>query len=262
MPNSISSPNRAWLEMGPAGGAFGNRMLYKKGHSVGAQGKWTVTMCAFLLPFLIVGVSVAEEAAKIACLQRQVDDALLAADNSRMLTSCVLVLFMTALGAAMLWVGWFGLNSGRELLSDGLTSNACCTTHFFAEAGAVAWAVMECFIRGSLGALGIALGAVTGLVCITPAARFVQPMTAVVVGAAASIVCFLFCTTFKSKLGYDDSVDVFGTLGTLLTGVFATRACSDIANGGRLGLIEGETSVLIGQIIALLPSWSLGFFVL
>lgn len=168
----------------------------------------------------------------------------------------------TTFGAAMLWVGWFGLNSGRELLSDGLTSSAFGATHFSAVAGAVAWAVMESFTSGRPGVLGTTSGAVTGLVCITPAAGFMQPMPAAVVGAAVGIVCFLFFATLKSKLGYDDPVDVFGTLGTLLTGVFATRTCSDVVNGGRLGLIGRETSVPIGQMIALLPSWSLGFFVL
>ena len=162
----------------------------------------------------------------------------------------------TALGAAMLWVGWFGFNAGSELLSDGLTASAFCVTHFSAAAGAVAWATIEWFTRGKPSVLGAASGAVAGLVCITPAAGFVQPMPALFMGAAAGLVCYFACGTLKAKFGYDDSLDAFGvhgvggTLGALLTGVFATRACWDIDSGGKLGLIEGETRVFIGQIVA------------
>ena len=168
----------------------------------------------------------------------------------------------TALGAAMLWVGWFGFNAGSELLSDHLTSSAFAVTHFSAGAGAVAWAAMEWITRGKPSILGTASGAVAGLVCITPAAGFVNPMPSLIMGALAGIICFYGCTTLKSKLGYDDSLDAFGvhgiggTLGAVLTGVFATRACWDIDNGNKLGLIEGGGSrILIGQIVAVVISW-------
>jgi Amt family ammonium transporter len=167
----------------------------------------------------------------------------------------------TALGAAMLWVGWFGFNAGSELLSDGLTSSAFAVTHFSAAAGVLGWAGMEWLTRGKPSILGAASGAVAGLVCITPAAGFVQPMPAIAMGLAAGVVCYLACSSLKSKFGYDDSLDAFGvhgiggTLGAILTGVFATRACWDIDNGNPLGLLEGETRVLIGQIVAVVVTW-------
>ncbi len=166
----------------------------------------------------------------------------------------------TALGAGMLWVGWFGFNAGSELASDSLASSAFAVTHFSAAAGAVAWAVAEWLTRGKPSVLGAASGAVAGLVCITPAAGFVNPMPALVMGAAAGIICYIGCSTIKAKFGYDDSLDAFGvhgiggTLGAILTGVFATRACWDIDNGNTLGLIEGG-SVIKGQIVAVVVTW-------
>ena len=166
----------------------------------------------------------------------------------------------TALGAAMLWVGWFGFNAGSELASDGLTSSAFAATHFSAAAGAVAWAAYEWLTRGKPSVLGAASGAVAGLVCITPAAGFVNPMPALIMGAAGGIVCAMACG-LKGKLGYDDSLDAFGvhgvggTLGAILTGVFATRACWDITErGAPLGVIEGG-SVLTGQLVATAVTW-------
>lgn len=162
----------------------------------------------------------------------------------------------TCLGAAMLWVGWFGFNAGSELASDGLTSSAFVTTHFSAAAGTVAWALMEWITRGKPSVLGACSGAVAGLVCITPAAGFVNCMPALGMGAAGGVVCFLACTKLKSAFGYDDSLDAFGvhgvggTLGAILTGVFATRACWDINPGKELGLIEGSSRVFVGQITA------------
>ena len=167
----------------------------------------------------------------------------------------------TALGAAMLWVGWFGFNAGSELLSDTLTSSAFAVTHFSAAAGAVSWAMMEWILRGKASVLGAASGAVAGLVCITPAAGFVNPMPALIMGAAAGIVCFYACTSLKRSLGYDDALDAFGvhgiggTLGAILTGVFATRACWNIDGTNPLGLIEGGRRVIIGQIVAVVVTW-------
>ena len=161
----------------------------------------------------------------------------------------------TTLGAGMLWVGWFGFNAGSELASDGLASSAFATTHFSAAAGVLGWCIYEWFTSGKPSVLGAASGAVAGLVCITPAAGFVQPMPALLMGASAGVVCAIACSTVKHKFGYDDSLDAFGvhgvggTLGAILTGVFATRACTDMADGNPLGMIEGG-GILGGQIAA------------
>ncbi|NOY42243.1 MAG: ammonium transporter [Planctomycetes bacterium] len=166
----------------------------------------------------------------------------------------------TTLGAAMLWVGWFGFNAGSELLSDHLTASAFAVTHFSAAAGLLGWSFYEWLKDGKPSVLGAASGAVAGLVCITPAAGFVNPMHALLMGAAAGIICAIACGTLKNRLGYDDSLDAFGvhgvggTLGAVLTGVFATRACWDIAEGDKLGIVEGG-SVMTGQLVAIAVTW-------
>jgi Amt family ammonium transporter len=166
----------------------------------------------------------------------------------------------TALGAGMLWVGWFGFNAGSELASDHLTSSAFATTHFAAAAGGLAWAAYEWLTRGKPSVLGVASGVVAGLVCITPGAGFVNVMPAIFMGAAAGVVCALACSKVKAAFGYDDSLDAFGvhgvggTLGAVLTGVFATRAAWDVAEGKPLGLLEGG-GVLPGQVVAILITW-------
>jgi ammonium transporter, Amt family len=166
----------------------------------------------------------------------------------------------TALGAGMLWVGWFGFNAGSALAADGIAASAFCATHFSAAAGAVAWPLVEWFHRGKPTLLGASSGAVAGLVCITPAAGFVTPMSALMMGAAAGVMCSFTCSWLKPKCGYDDSLDAFGvhglggTLGAILTGVFATRAVFDIGKGQKLGLLEGG-SVLTAQIIATVITW-------
>jgi ammonium transporter, Amt family len=173
----------------------------------------------------------------------------------------------TALGAAMLWVGWFGFNAGSELGSDNLAASAFCTTHFAAAAGGLAWAFYDWITRGKPTVLGTASGIVAGLVCITPAAGFVNPMPALAMGAIAGIVCAFACSKIKNVFGYDDALDAFGvhgvggTLGAILTGVFATRAAWDIgalngASGTKLGLIEGGT-VITGQLAAVAVTWIL-----
>ncbi len=168
----------------------------------------------------------------------------------------------TALGAAMLWFGWFGFNAGSELASDGLASSAFAATHFAAAAGALTWAAMEWFSRGKPSILGTASGAVAGLVCITPAAGYVNPMPALLMGVAAGVVCYLACTALKSKCGYDDSLDAFGvhgvggTLGALLTAVFATRVCNAVDGTNGVGLIDGSSRLLVGQLAAVLITWA------
>jgi ammonium transporter, Amt family len=161
----------------------------------------------------------------------------------------------TTLGAAMLWVGWFGFNSGSALGGGELASSAFCATHFAAAAGALAWPAIEWIVRGKPTVLGTSSGAVAGLVCITPAAGYVQPMSAIVMGLAAGAICYFACTTIKNKFKYDDSLDAFGvhgvggTLGAVLTGVFATRAVPGVTDGKLLGLLEGGP-LLTAQLAA------------
>ena len=166
----------------------------------------------------------------------------------------------TALGAAMLWVGWFGFNAGSELASDNLTSSAFCTTHFAAAAGGLAWAFYDWLTRGKPSVLGTASGIVAGLVCITPGAGFVGPMAALIFGAAAGFICAFACSKIKAAFKYDDALDAFGvhgvggTLGAILTGVFATRAAWNINGGNPIGLLEGGTA-LKGQLVAVGVTW-------
>ncbi|HEY4310381.1 MAG TPA: ammonium transporter [Pirellulales bacterium] len=185
----------------------------------------------------------------------------------------------TTTGAALLWVGWFGFNAGSALAATEQAAAAFTATHFAAAAGGLAWAIMEWLTRGKPSVLGTCSGVVAGLVCITPASGFVQPMAALVMGATAGVVCFVACTTLKTKLGYDDSLDAFGvhgvggTLGAILTGVFATK----IVGGGAvpLGLLEelktgAATTALdqpgiLTQTVAALITWgvaAIGTFVL
>jgi Amt family ammonium transporter len=164
------------------------------------------------------------------------------------------------IGAALLWFGWFGFNAGSALKADGLASSAFAATHFAAAAGAVSWAVLEWLLRGKPSALGACSGAVAGLVCITPASGFVQPLSALAMGAIAGGVCYYACTGLKRMFKYDDSLDAFGvhgvggTVGAILTGVFATRAVNNVANGQALGLLEGGHA-LKGQLIATAMTW-------
>ena len=168
----------------------------------------------------------------------------------------------TALGAALLWVGWFGFNGGSQLASDAIASSAFAATHFAAAAGGLAWAGMEWITRGKPSVLGAASGLVAGLVCITPASGYVTAMPAMLIGVAAGVVCFYACTAVKSQFGYDDSLDAFGvhgvggTLGAILTGVFATRAVSNLNSGNPIGAVEGGT-LLKGQFIAVGVTWAL-----
>ena len=168
----------------------------------------------------------------------------------------------TCMGATLLWVGWFGFNAGSALAADGIAAGAFAATHFAAGAGAVAWAGMEWITRGKPSVLGTCSGVVAGLVCVTPAAGFVQPISGMLMGLAAGVVCFYACTTLKNKFRYDDSLDAFGvhgvggTLGALLTGVFATRAVNNVADGSPVGLIEGG-SAIAGQIAATAITWVL-----
>ena len=173
----------------------------------------------------------------------------------------------TLIGAALLWVGWFGFNAGSALAADGIAAAAFCNTHFSAAAAALAWSFMDWMRTGKPTLLGAASGAVAGLVCITPASGYVTPMASLIMGASAGVVCSLACSVLKPKLGYDDSLDVFGvhgvggTLGAILTGVFATRAVQDVGSTHKLlGLLEGGP-ILKAQIIAAFGTWALAIVV-
>lgn len=169
----------------------------------------------------------------------------------------------TTIGACLLWVGWFGFNAGSAVAANNLAATAFIATHFSAAAGAVAWPAMEWLMRGKPTILGACSGAVAGLVCVTPASGFVQPIPGLILGVAAGVVCYFACTSIKNQFGYDDSLDAFGvhgiggTLGAILTGVFATRAITG-NDGAPLGMVDGVDAgitLLIGQIAAVAVTW-------
>lgn len=167
----------------------------------------------------------------------------------------------TCIGAALLWVGWFGFNAGSALAATPLAANAFVATHLAAAAGTVSWAGIEWLKRGKASILGACSGAVAGLVCITPASGSCTPLAGIVLGLVAGLVCFYFCTTFKNKFGYDDSLDAFGvhgvggTLGALLTGVFASKAVTNDVN--KCGLLEGNPNQVAAQFVAALAAMGL-----
>jgi ammonium transporter, Amt family len=143
----------------------------------------------------------------------------------------------TVIGASLLWVGWFGFNAGSALAADGLATVAFVTTNTAAAAAALAWMFTEWFTHGKPTALGAATGAVAGLVSITPAAGFVSPISAIIIGAVGGMLCYKACN-LKARLGYDDSLDVVGvhgiggTWGALATGLFASKAINPAGNDG------------------------------
>lgn len=175
---------------------------------------------------------------------------------------------LSFIGACMLWVGWFGFNAGSALAAGSLATSAFVATHFAAAAAVIGWAGAEWLRNGKPSALGAISGSVAGLVAITPAAGFVGPVSALAIGFIAGIVCYLMVVKVKAIFGYDDSLDAFGvhgaggTLGALLTGVFATSAVNPIfkdAQGNTLpsGLIEGNAHQLLNQFVGVLIAWGL-----
>jgi len=175
---------------------------------------------------------------------------------------------LSFIGACLLWVGWFGFNAGSALSAGALATSAFVATHFGAAAATLGWSAAEWWKRGKPSALGAISGAVAGLVAITPAAGFVSPMSAIAIGLAAGVFCFLMVTKVKSMFRYDDSLDAFGvhgaggTLGALLTGVFASSAVNPIfkdAHGRTLasGLIEGNAHQLLNQLAGIAIAWGL-----
>ncbi|MGA7463683.1 MAG: ammonium transporter [Candidatus Korobacteraceae bacterium] len=170
---------------------------------------------------------------------------------------------LSFIGACLLWVGWFGFNAGSALGSGSLATSAFVATHFAAATAAIGWAVAEWIRNGKPSVLGAISGSVAGLVAITPAAGFVSPMPALLIGLIAGVFCYMMVAMVKARLGYDDSLDAFGvhgaggTIGALLTGVFAASAVNPIfkdAQGHTLpsGMIDGNFRQLGNQAVGVL----------
>ncbi len=161
-------------------------------------------------------------------------------------------LVLTVIGASLLWVGWFGFNAGSAVAADARAGMAMATTQIATAAAALAWMFAEWLVKGKPSVLGIASGAVAGLVAVTPASGFVLPSGALIIGIVAGVVCFLASTSVKNALGYDDSLDAFGVhaiggiIGALLTGVFATMAVKGGAD--PVGWIDGNFGQVFTQI--------------
>jgi len=167
------------------------------------------------------------------------------------------------IGACLLWVGWFGFNAGSALSASGLAAAAFVNTHFAAAAAVLGWLIAEWMRDGKPSTLGGITGAVAGLVAITPASGFVTPMAALLIGFLAGLICYWAVAVLKAKLGYDDSLDAFGvhgvggTIGAILTGVFATKAVQDGFNGAPMGLLEGNASQALNNVLGALLTWAL-----
>ena len=164
-------------------------------------------------------------------------------------------LTLTVIGASLLWVGWFGFNAGSAVAADGRAGMAMAATQIATAAAALAWMFVEWLTKGKPSVLGIASGAVAGLVAITPASGFVGPSAAVFIGIAAGVVCFLAATTLKKIMGYDDSLDAFGVhciggiVGALLTGVFASKEIAGV-DGSVITQLWGVGTTLIYGFLA------------
>jgi Amt family ammonium transporter len=173
-------------------------------------------------------------------------------------------LVLSFIGACLLWVGWFGFNAGSALASNGLASSAFVATHFAAASAALAWSAAEWLKNGRASALGAISGAVAGLVAITPAAGFVGPMPALVIGVCAGAFCYWMVTKVKAIFKYDDALDAFGvhgaggTIGALLTGVFAQQAINPIFGAGKaVGGLDGHWAQVGNQLVGVLIAWGI-----
>jgi Amt family ammonium transporter len=173
-------------------------------------------------------------------------------------------LVLSFIGACLLWVGWFGFNAGSALASNGLASSAFVATHFAAASAALAWSAAEWLKNGRVSALGAISGAVAGLVAITPAAGFVGPMPALVIGVCAGAFCYWMVTKVKAIFKYDDALDAFGvhgaggTIGALLTGVFAQQAINPIFGTGKaVGGLDGHWGQVGNQLVGVLIAWGI-----
>jgi Amt family ammonium transporter len=175
-------------------------------------------------------------------------------------------LVISFIGACLLWVGWFGFNAGSALGASSLATSAFVATHFGAAAAALGWLLAEWIGTGKPTLLGGISGAVAGLVAITPASGFVKPFPALLIGFLAGLVCYLMVAKVKQKLGYDDSLDAFGvhgcggTLGAILTGVFATSVVNDTFKDAAgktlpLGLVDGHAGQVWNQAVGCAIAW-------
>jgi ammonium transporter, Amt family len=166
---------------------------------------------------------------------------------------------LSFVGASLLWVGWFGFNAGSALGSGGLATSAFVATHFGASAAVVGWSAAEWLLSGKPSVLGAISGAVAGLVAITPASGFVTPLSALAIGLVAGAFCYLMVAKVKARFGYDDSLDAFGvhgaggTIGALLTGIFASKSINSLGSG----LLEGNFRQLGNQTIGIAIAWAL-----
>jgi Amt family ammonium transporter len=171
-------------------------------------------------------------------------------------------LVLSFIGACLLWVGWFGFNAGSALAASALATSAFVATHMATAAAAMSWSIAEWIKNGRPSALGAISGAVAGLVAITPAAGFVGPMSALAIGFIAGLVCYYMVTKVKSIFGYDDALDAFGvhgaggTIGALLTGVFAQQVINPIFGVGKpVGGMDGHWGQLGNQLVGVLIAW-------
>jgi len=175
---------------------------------------------------------------------------------------------LSFIGACLLWVGWFGFNAGSALAAGSLATSAFVATHFAAAAAVIGWGGAEWLRNGKPSALGAISGSVAGLVAITPAAGFVGPRAALVIGLCAGIFCYLMVVKVKAWFGYDDSLDAFGvhgaggTLGALLTGVFARSVVNPIfkdaqGNPQPSGLLDGNVHQLLNQLVGVVIAWAI-----
>ncbi|HEY2014616.1 MAG TPA: ammonium transporter, partial [Bryobacteraceae bacterium] len=177
-------------------------------------------------------------------------------------------LVISFIGACLLWVGWFGFNAGSALAASPLATSAFVATHFGAAAATLGWVFAEWLENGKPSVLGGISGCVAGLVAITPASGFVKPFPALLIGLCAGVVCYLMVTRVKAKFHYDDALDAFGvhgaggTLGALLTGVFATSAINDSLKDAAgkvmpLGMVDGNGGQVLNQLIGCVIAWVL-----
>ncbi len=175
---------------------------------------------------------------------------------------------LSFIGACLLWVGWFGFNAGSALSSGSLATSAFVATHFAAAAAALGWGAAEWIRNGKPSALGCISGCVAGLVAITPASGFVGPMPALLIGLIAGVFCYFMVARVKMIFGYDDSLDAFGvhgaggTIGAILTGVFASKAINPIFHDAQgtalsLGVIDGNFRQVLNQLAGVVIAWVL-----
>ena len=170
---------------------------------------------------------------------------------------------LSFIGACLLWVGWFGFNAGSALAAGSLATSAFVATHFGAAAATASWVAAEWIRDGKPSALGAISGSVAGLVAITPASGFVSPMSALIIGLMAGAVCYFMVARVKKAFGYDDSLDAFGvhgaggTVGALLTGLFATRTINAIFKDKPVGLVDGNILQVGYQLAGVAIAWAL-----